>query len=303
MLTIKDEENCDYDFSSHSTTLSQVWYPSIIPVNNVTSQHSIETDTVAFPFPSRRNDEVELGSSDSNFNPPFAFAVPVSDRCQDRDEISSNADRPVPHTVEVDVETGTIRVEVEQKETIHVTTQESPVSNLSQSQQSWLIVFIRKWARKTGAQSRRAAKQCTPKMKRAVSRSAVAIKDASFRSASFIRENSAVCKDRAMELNQKHRLGAKARSSFKLVGRQVKQASKVTSKGVKNVSVTTMKGVKELEEKHHIMRKSKRTLLKSGNIIRKVWNGKPRRGVSSDSSMQAPARQDVACKKPKVASE
>ncbi len=311
MTVSKEDNNISDDGSQTSGPSLHCWYPIVVAVDNVPLQQSIqrpdETVQSILLDSSRLHDQEEIEDDDSHLYPPFASAALVGECYHQQLDLFPANECPVPHTVEVDVDSGTIRVEVEQNGSTAEPRQNTPVSNLNQCQKSWLIVFLRKWARKSGAFSRMAARKCTPKVKRVTSRSAAAIKDASVRSVSFVQKASVQCKDRAMDFNQKHHVAETARSSVKAVGRHVKQASKATAKGVQKVSLATVKGAKEVEEKHHIMRKSKRSLKKGGNLIRNVWNGKSFRTSAptrfSSPTMQATSKQDAAPQTPEPTSE
>jgi hypothetical protein len=287
MLVNKTINNND-DASTISYASGHTWSPN----NTTTTSHQEEflltsDDAVSAPGRMNQTDEGGLEGLDSHEYPPFASAVPVDTNEQDGDggfPVVSTPP-PVPRIVEVDAENGTIRVEMEQDSQNPMNTgsksepssngDRSPMSNLTRYQTCWLIVFVRKCARKTRAYSRDAARKYSPKAKLAASRSAAAIKDASARSASLVRSKSVHCKNRAMDFNENHQVGDKTRTSIKVVGRHVKKATKATVKEVKKVSIATAKGIKELDKKHHIVRKSKNSLKTSGRIIRNAWNGKP----------------------------
>jgi hypothetical protein len=254
------------DVSTMSHTSGHTWSPG----SNVASsspreqewelihQASAADDVLSAPGRMNQTDEIGLDGLDSHEYPAFVSAVPVDTNEQDGDGF------PVAASIEVDAENRTIRVEMEQDagETPSDYNSKgasinSPMSKLTRYQTCWLIVFVRKCARKTGAYSRAAARKYSPKAKRVAGWSATAIKDASAR------------------FNENHQVGDKTRTSIKVVGRHVKKATKATVKGVKQASVATTKGIKGLDEKHHIVRKSKNSLKKGGRFIRNAWNGKP----------------------------
>ena len=78
------------------------------------------------------------------------------------------------------------------------------------------------------------------------------------------------------------------------VCRHVKGASKATAQGIKTVSKSTIITLKEVEEKHHVVRKSKNSIKKGGRMIRNVWHGKPwnTRPVPSTSTSRAKEDND-----------
>lgn len=214
----------------------------------------------------------------SNISYPHASAGLLSEHFQEESTILPTGEHhPVLVAVEVDVVSGRIRFELEPNKNSTSTppSPETPRSNLSYSQKSWLIVFVRKWARKTIAISGKAATTYTQNVKGGTRRSVKVIKDVSVQSASFMRKMSRKCKDRVVELNQKQDIGPRAQLSMKRVGKSFKQASNTAACGMQKASVVTARGLKELEEKHHIMRKSKRSVKKGGKLIRNIWNGKP----------------------------
>lgn len=333
MLVNKDNNsnNMNDDTSTISHASVQTWSPNTMTTSHqeeeeeedgflVIHESSSPSSDDALSAPGRMNqtEDEGLDGLDSHQYPPFAPAVPVLDRRNNQDgrggdgfpvsaTTTSTMFTPVLQTVEVDAENGTIRVEMDQDNQNSTndgpnvpsnknTAPRSPMmSNLTRYQRCWLIVFARKCARTTGAYSRAAARKYSPKVKRVASRSATAIKDASACSASFVRSKSVQYKNQVIEFNENHQVCDKARSSMKMVGNNVKKASKATVKGVQKASIATAKGIKELEEKHHIVRKSTRGLKKSGRIIRNVWNGKP---INTPSHTCSTAQRTAAGESP-----
>lgn len=229
---------------------------------------------------SRNNTE----NLNSHLSLPYVSAVLVNEHFQEESNVLPTVEHPVVlRAVEVDVVSGRIRFELEPNHSTDAPSPKTPLSNLSYSQKSWLIVFVRKWARKTMAISGKAVGTYTPKVKQGVRRSVRAIKDASVQSASFMRQVSMKCKDRVVELNQNQEISPRAQLSMKRVGKNFKHASHSAARGVQKASEATVRGLKELEEKHHIMRKSKRSVKKGGKLIRNIWNGKPMRSDATAS--------------------
>jgi hypothetical protein len=214
---------------------------------------------------------------DDHLYPPFASAV-FLENVPEPDTAAPKA--PVLRTVEVNAETGTIHVQVEQpvddqeqqgnysESQSTNTNSPDPFHRLTSYQKFWLIVFVRKCARKVIAVPRQATIKYGPKIKPLARRSAAALQKESMRAVSFVQQKS-------VEFDEKHQVREKAKTSIKQVGRHVKRASKASLEGVKTMSNVTIKTVKEVEDKHHIMRKSKNSIKKGGRIIRNAWNGKP----------------------------
>ena len=186
---------------------------------------------------------------------------------------------PILQRVEVNAETGTIHFEAEQPadkaEQDHSQSKHSdsnnscnPVNRLTVVQKFWLIVFVRTWARKIGATSKNTAIKYHSKIKPLVLKSVTAMQKESKRAAAFVCEKSA-------KFDEKHQVRDKAKTSMQHVCRHVKHASKASAQGVKMVSKSTINTMKEVEQKHHVMRKSKNSIKKGGRMIRNALNGKP----------------------------
>lgn len=207
--------------------------------------------------------EGEEDEDDDHLYPPFASTTPI--------QTEESAPPPfIPQTIEVNAESGSIYVEGETtdgandgsaqdgtKPPSQDTNPINPFRRLTKYQKCWLIVFVRKWARKVGTVSRQASIKYIPKIKPVARRSATAIQQESKRAASFVRRQS-------VKFDETHQVRAKAMSSIQVIGHHVQRASKAT-----------VESMKEVEEKHHIMRKSKNSIKKGGRMLRNAWNGKP----------------------------
>jgi len=248
--------------------------------------------------------------------PPFAPAVPL-DSPKESDTSTTSTAGPYLQSVEVNPQTGRISVQIvhdgEPQKEEKDDPSESRSSNdkkgsdffhrLSSVQMSWLIVFLRKWARKAGAGSKKAGAFYRSTIMPLARQSADVIQKESKRAATYVVNKSAKFDEKhqvrekakasihlvgeeskraatfvvnkSMKFDEKHQVREKTMASIHVVGGHVKRASKATVKGVKAASKTTAAALKEVDDKHHIMRKSKNSIKKGGRMIRNAWNGKP----------------------------